>query len=277
MVPLIHGWLDCVNLVAGTSAGGLLALGIAYGIDPTTIQHLLEEKANWIVNGSWLDDLSNPGTLTESGDEADAFQGKLKKIFGTATLSDAGKHVLIPSFEWDGKGFWKPKLFNNFPGPDSDGDAFAYKVGAYVSAAPTLFLSAEGDIDSGVFSANPNICAIGQAQYHKQCSVEEMALLSFETRCISIIGGAGKKFRLGYLESEAWTEPCIDGVLEEFAEIANFQSNQILGSRYQRLAPGSAAVMEFQADGIDKVSCLVKIAMDHDISPTVQWIDNNWL
>ena len=51
---------------------------------------------------------------------------------------------------------WKPKIFHNFEGPDSDGAQLAYKVGTYTSAAPTYFDTADGYIDGGVFASNPS-------------------------------------------------------------------------------------------------------------------------
>ena len=59
---------------------------------------------------------------------------------------------------------WKPKLFHNFPGPDSDGGALAYRVAVATAAAPTYFASYDGYIDGGVFATNPSMCALAQTQ-----------------------------------------------------------------------------------------------------------------
>ncbi len=38
----LTGWLDSVDLIAGTSTGGLLALALAHGLDIGEIRSLLE-------------------------------------------------------------------------------------------------------------------------------------------------------------------------------------------------------------------------------------------
>ena len=39
----VPGWLDRVDLIAGTSTGGIMALGLAYGLSPTTLRNLYYE------------------------------------------------------------------------------------------------------------------------------------------------------------------------------------------------------------------------------------------
>lgn len=58
---------------------------------------------------------------------------------------------------------WKPKIFHNFKGDDSDGDALIANVALYTSSAPTYLPSADGYIDGGVFANNPSVVALAQA------------------------------------------------------------------------------------------------------------------
>ena len=55
------GWLDKVDLLAGTSTGGIIALGLANGLTPTQLRNLYQKKGEKIFDDSWLDDLKDIG------------------------------------------------------------------------------------------------------------------------------------------------------------------------------------------------------------------------
>ena len=61
--PGLEGFLDKVDLIAGTSTGGLLALGIARGLDLEDIRNLYVEDGPKIFDDSWIDDLLDLGKL----------------------------------------------------------------------------------------------------------------------------------------------------------------------------------------------------------------------
>lgn len=166
----LSGWLDSVDLIAGTSTGGLLALGLAQGIDLQIIRDLYEKKGSEIFDDSWIDNLVDLGQILGAQYDNQNLERELKAIFGQMTLAQLRKKVLITSFDMDNESAdpkqrcWKPKLFHNFPGTDSDGAELAYKVGLYTSAAPTYFPTVDGYVDGGVFANNPSMCALAQTQ-----------------------------------------------------------------------------------------------------------------
>jgi patatin-like phospholipase/acyl hydrolase len=61
---LAPGWLDQVDLIAGTSTGGILALGLAHGVQPAELRKLYFEKGKKIFDDSWIDNLVDLGPNT---------------------------------------------------------------------------------------------------------------------------------------------------------------------------------------------------------------------
>jgi predicted acylesterase/phospholipase RssA len=169
--PGLEGFLENVDLVAGTSTGGLLALGIARGLDLDEIRDLYVNDGPKIFDDSWLDDLLDLGKLRGADYKIAPMRRVFKRVLGEeTTLGQLGKRVLITAFDMDNedddelKRTWKPKLFHNFPGDGNDRHELAHKVGMYTAAAPTYFPSVDGFIDGGVYANNPAMCALAQTQ-----------------------------------------------------------------------------------------------------------------
>ncbi|MCK6551320.1 patatin-like phospholipase family protein, partial [Myxococcota bacterium] len=59
--PGLEGLLDDVDLLAGTSTGGVLALGIAHGLDLQEIRDAYVVDGAAIFDDSWLDDVVDLG------------------------------------------------------------------------------------------------------------------------------------------------------------------------------------------------------------------------
>ena len=55
--PGLEKFLDTIDLIAGTSTGGLLAMAIAHQVDLAKIRDLYVNRGAKIFDDSWLDDL----------------------------------------------------------------------------------------------------------------------------------------------------------------------------------------------------------------------------
>jgi patatin-like phospholipase/acyl hydrolase len=145
--PGMGNVLDSVDLIAGTSTGGLLALGIAHELDLSEIRDIYEKKGPTIFDDYWLDDLADLGKLRGADYDIEPLRRELKRVFGDTTLGQLKKRVLITAFDLDNEDpaerTWKPKLFHNFPGRNTDRGALVFEVGLYTSAAPTYFPSVD--------------------------------------------------------------------------------------------------------------------------------------
>ncbi len=278
----LAGWLDKVDLIAGTSTGGLLALGLAYGLDLQEIRDLYEKKGEVVFDDSWLDDLIDLGQFVGAQYDNDKLVQELMSRFQQTTLKQLSKKVLIPSFDLDDKAdrtkrTWKPKLFHNYPGEDSDGDELVYKVGLYTSAAPTYFPSVDGYVDGGVYANNPSMCALAQAldpRFGKN-SLTEISLLSVGTgTSLVYIEDEDGGHNWGYI---AWVKPLINLMLDGVSGIADYQCKQLLDNKYHRLSPVFDPGISLPLDAVDRVPDMVDIAETYDISETVEWLKNQWM
>ena len=59
----LTNWLDKMDLVAGTSTGGILALAIAKGVDLNLMRELYENKGKSVFDDSFLDNVLDLGTI----------------------------------------------------------------------------------------------------------------------------------------------------------------------------------------------------------------------
>jgi patatin-like phospholipase/acyl hydrolase len=280
--PGLENFLRSINLVAGTSTGGLLSLGIAYGLDLEQIRDLYIKSGPKIFDDSWLDNLKDLGKLNGADYSIKPLRQELKKLLGVTKLGQLKKRVLITAFDLDNedpepeKRRWKPKLFHNFPGPNNDRSFSAVDVGLYTSAAPTYFPSVDGYIDGGVYASNPSICALAQTQdkrYRPNPLLKNIILFSVGTGT-SLQYIKGKSLDWGYLK---WVRPLIDLMFDGTAGIADYQCTQFLGNRYHRLGPVFPAGLTIPMDDIKKIPDMIRFAEDLKIDKTIRWLKKTWM
>ncbi|HBX71172.1 MAG TPA: hypothetical protein DEH25_17805 [Chloroflexi bacterium] len=279
--PGLANWLDQVDLVAGTSTGGLLALAIAKGLDLQVLRDLYEKKGKDVFDDSLLDDIFDLATIIGAEYDNKKLGRELKKILQNTTLGELKYSVIITSFDLDNEAAnasersWKPKLFHNLPGEGNDNEQLAYKVGLYTSAAPTYFPSVDGFIDGGVFANNPSMCALAQTQDKRNLNrvpFDDVVLLSLGTGT-SMTYIQKKRLDWGYAQ---WVKPLINLMLDGVVGIADYQCKQILGNQYHRLAPSFPPGVFIPLDDVKKVPEMVKFANQVPIDKTAEWLHNNW-
>lgn len=278
----LAGWLERADLLAGTSTGALIALSLAKGLSLEEIRALYHDTSRDIFDDSWLDNVKDVGTLLGAQYHSDGLKRHLQRMLGKARLRDLRKRVLITAFDLDNehprpeKRRWKPKLFHNFPGADSDGAMLAWKVGLYTCAAPTYFPSAEGYVDGGVFANNPSMCALAQTQdarIGRTAALADVALLSLGTGS-SLIYVKGKRHDWGYAQ---WAQALLGVMFDGTVGIADYQCRQLLGGRYHRLAPAFAPGEAFPLDAVERIPEMVAFAEKVDIAPAVKWLRRHWI
>jgi patatin-like phospholipase/acyl hydrolase len=278
--PGFEGFLDSIDLVAGTSTGGLLALGIARPVPLEEMRNLYVKNGPKIFDDSWLDELVDLGKLRGADYDIKPLRRELQRLFGEIPLGRLKKRVLVPAFDLDNEDpeqrTWKPKLFHNFTGPNNDRSAPAAKVGLYTSAAPTYFPSVEGYVDGGVCANNPAMCALAQTQdrrYKPTPSLDEVMLLSLGTGT-SLQYIKGKSHDWGLAQ---WMKPMINLMLDGAIGIADYQCRQILGERYHRLAPVFPPGVSVPMDAVDKIPRMIEFADALNIDNTLTWLKKTWL
>jgi len=282
--PGLESFLDRADLIAGTSTGGLLALGIAHGLNLEEIRSIYVDDGPEIFDDSWIDDLLDLGKLRGADYKTAPMRRVLKRVLGgETTLGQLEKKVLITTFDLDNghakksERTWKPKLFHNFTGPGSDRSALAYKVGLYTAAAPTYFPTVDGYIDGGVYATNPAMCALAQTQdqryFDPPTPLDDVVLLSLGTGT-SLFHIKGKNLNWGYAQ---WIKPLISLMLDGVSGIADYQCRQMLRDRYHRLAPVFPPDVSIPMDGVKKIPYMIDFAGGLKLSKTVDWMQANWM
>ena len=281
--PEIADFLEGVDLIAGTSTGGIIALGLAKGASPADLVELYKNLGPAVFTDSLWDNIKDLGTVLGAQYNTDPLENELKGFLGeSTTLGQLSKCVLITTFDLDNlrpepaKRTWKPKLFHNI-GQDNDGDALAYKVGLYTSAAPTYFPSVDGYLDGGVYANNPSMCALAQSQderVYKECpNFSDVVLLSLGTgMSLTYLEGRNLDWGMGQ-----WVKPLISILMDGISGIADFQCSKLLKEKYHRLAPVFPPGVKIDMDAVEHISLMIDFANDLDISETVKWIKQSWL
>jgi patatin-like phospholipase/acyl hydrolase len=270
----IHPFLDDIELFAGTSTGGVLALGLAAGYKPADLCELYERHAKEVFADSLADDIKDLGMVLGSQYSNEKFIKLLEQHFGDKKLRDLPKKVLVSAFDLDNQArtgryrTWKPKFFHNFNGFDSDGDERVVDVAVRTSAAPTFFPIYQGYIDGGVVANNPGMCALAQTINPGMAGrrLEDVVLLSM-----------GTGINLKYLEAEneewgivQWARHMLSLMLEGSAGTVHYQCRMMLGARYRRINP--VLPEPIGLDGFDRLELLREIGERENLNREVRWL-----
>jgi len=257
---VVPGFLDDVDLFAGTSSGGLIALSLAHGLGKKTKVETLDEiiRVFDAAHETFGPALPRPlGTWWFAKYRSAARAEKLRTLFDGARLADLAHRVLIASFDLDNNEKeshkrprrWEPKLFHNYAGDNSDNDALAWEVAMATSAAPVLFPAFRGLIDGGVYSNNPSMCAVAQLldrRYRPMSDPERGARNPRLDEIVLLSVGSG--LSLTYLPARGtgpgwgalpWSLPGIGNIVKLVTDgtvgIADYQCRQLLREGYRRI------------------------------------------
>lgn len=157
---------EAFDLIAGTSAGGLIALALGAGMRPAEIvDHYATLTARVFPHGRWArwGYALRPWTNAYSGD---VLRQALEEVLGSRLLGQSHKRLVIPS--WD----VQRGEVHVFKTPHHerlrrDWQISMVDVAMATTAAPTFFPAAAVDgqrlVDGGVWANNPSVVAIGEA------------------------------------------------------------------------------------------------------------------
>ena len=280
----VPGWLESVDLIAGTSTGGIIALGIAHGLSPADLRRFYYERGKRIFDDTWLDNIRDLGGLAGAQYDNKHLKEELVDIFGTTLLKDLRRNVLISSFDLDNEATveaqrtWKPKFWHNFDGSDSDGNARAAYVAMFTSAAPTYFPTADRYVDGGVIANNPSLAALAQVldvrvNITPRPQLGQIAMLSLGTgQTLSRIEGKNLDWGVAH-----WARPLVSILIDGSVGVADYQCRQILGDQYFRLNPQFPPDKKFDMDDVGRMDDLLSFgASGVDISKAVDWLRKTW-
>ncbi len=255
------------DLIAGTSTGGILALGLTKpggdGEPEYSAEELIElyeTEGRHIFSIPAWHRMYSVGGLAEERYPAAGIEEVALEYFGDVRLAQALTEVLVTAYEIERRGPWLFKRRHALD-PARGFDPLMREVVRATSAAPTYFepvqleVGPEGDlafIDGGVHSNNPAMCAY----------VEAMKIHPQEDDFLVVSLGTGELTRsLPYEEVKGWglarwAQPILNVVFDGVADTVDYQLRELLSTdegearRYYRFQ----TVLDIGKDDMDDAS-----------------------
>lgn len=241
-----------VDLIAGTSTGGILACALARP-DPlpaAEVAGLYVQEGPRIFDRSLLKTIGSAGGyLDERYDDA-GLVAALRRYLGATRLADATVPVLVTAYDIQGRSAVVLR--------SSDGAGGVSMVDAAhaTSAAPTYFepvrVGAMTLVDGGVFAVDPALVAFAEVAGGR---LDVLASI-----------GTGEHTRpLPYEQVKGWgklewASPIIDVVFDGSADAVDEQLTRLAGDRYVRLQTR----LDEASDDLDDASARNLAALDRE-------------
>lgn len=275
----VPGFLASVNLFAGTSSGGLLAMGLSLGLTPAMMIQFFEQHGPRIFSDPWREYPQWEGSLARARyDDARRLES-LRTIFGGRSLHDLPRPVLISSFDLDDSGdlkreparpfSWKPKFFHNYLGDEgTDVDELVVDVAMRTSAAPTYFPSYQGYVDGGVVCNNPSVAALAQALDPGTGGqqIGNVALLSVGTgRNPRRIEGERRDWGL-----IGWAPHLVDMLIEGSMDAVRYECDRLLCDRFRRVDTWLSEPVAL--DDAQVIPAMIGVGSTIELDEVVAWL-----
>lgn len=258
---------ELFDLVAGTSTGGILALGLTKpgqdGGPEYSAKKLIElykTEGKKIFSIPVWHRIHSAGGVTEEKYPAAGIEEVAKRYFGDIRLAQAVREVLVTAYEIEKRGPWFFKR-RKAQDPEEGFNPFMRDVARATSAAPTYFeplqlkvghMGNRAFIDGGVHSNNPAMCAY----------VEAMKIHPEEKDFLVVSLGTGELTRsMPYKEVVGWglalwAQPILNVVFDGVADTVDYQLRELLSTeegddrRYYRFQ----TVLDVGKDDMDDAS-----------------------
>jgi len=227
------------DIVAGTSTGGILALGLTRPngdgkpeFSAEQMAALYEREGSRIFARTLWHRLRSLGALGDQKYPSAGVDDVLREYFGESRLSDALTSIIVPSYEIERR---VPFFFKSHSARAASTHDFPmWQVARATSAAPTYFEPArldaarQGDywalIDGGVFANNPAACALVEARTQ---------FPDADNYLVCSLGTGGLTQSIAYDDARRWglarwVKPVLDIVLDGVSETVHYQLTQTL-------------------------------------------------
>ena len=155
------------DLVAGTSVGGIIALGLGLGMNARDLLEFFNKKASAIFPTGFIPASTARFWFGGERYSPEPLRRALHETFGDKTLGDSKVRLLIPSFDATSADIHVYKTRHN-PRLRTDHALKAVDVAMATAAAPTYFPGYDSQhsitlVDGGVWANNPVGLAVVEA------------------------------------------------------------------------------------------------------------------
>jgi patatin-like phospholipase/acyl hydrolase len=248
---------ELVDVVAGTSTGGILACGLTragadghprYSADELAAIYI--EEGPRIFHRSLLRRIVSIDGWIDERYADEGLNAALARFLGEARLSDALADVFVCAYDIHDRFafFFRSARARTDPTYDFP----LVQVARATAAAPTYFEPTKVTdvagahtyslIDGGVYAVNPSMCAFADAH---GADLELMLSLGTgaHTRAYTVEQASG----WGQL---GWARPVLDMVFDGVADTIDFEAGTLMGERYVRLQ----TALRIASDDLDDAS-----------------------
>ncbi|MFA4858651.1 MAG: CBASS cGAMP-activated phospholipase [Candidatus Margulisiibacteriota bacterium] len=239
---------DLFDLVAGTSTGGILALGLTKAgpdcrpeFSAEKLIDLYEKEGKNIFSRPFWRSLLSLDRFVGKKYPSDGIAKVADQYFGKARLKNALKDVIITSYEIEQRVAWFFKSRKAKVDPQYD---FNIKdIALATAAAPTYFEPHKvipdtlpgylAFVDGGVFANNPAMCAYAEAKAtHPEAQEFILVSLGTGTRTEPLPYNRAKKFGMAQ-----WAVPILDVIFDGVADTVDYQVTQLPLKYYRFQTP----------------------------------------
>jgi uncharacterized protein len=238
---------DAFDMITGTSAGGIIALALGAGLQPTEIAAQYQSLVATVFPRSQRRWWRLPGRLTHPAYDASVLRRGLEGVLGTRLLADSCKRLVIPS--WD----VQTASVHLFKTPHHDRLRRDWKipmvdVAMATSAAPAYFAAAHVDghrlVDGGVWANNPSVVGITEAVSMLGVPLAAVAVLNVGT--MDQVSHHARRLDTGGLAT--WARYAVPLVLTAGSRGAQGIAAHLIGthnySRFDAIVPGGLYTLD---------------------------------
>ena len=172
---------DYFDLIAGTSTGGILALGLGAGLTADELLQMYLDEGHRVFPSRQRGLAGTAKRLVSAQYDRRPLDELLAQRLGDKTLRESKYRLLIPSTEGRNGEVYVFKTPHH-PGYILDGDERMSVVAAATSAAPTYFTPFEQGghtfLDGGIWANNPMMAALVEAISRFTTRREDIRILS---------------------------------------------------------------------------------------------------
>lgn len=247
---------ELFDLIAGTSTGGILALGLAKASPSGRAQYgasdlaaLYQKRGREIFHRSFWKGVSSVGGLNDETYSAQGLEKVLLEYMGEARLADALVPTLITSYDIERRSplflkSWRPEY----------NDILMRDAARATSAAPTYFEPAKVQvgkqaralIDGGIFINSPAVSAYAEAR----------RLFPDDPEVLVVSLGTGELERpIPFDQAKdwgkiSWLVPLLGCMFDGMADAVDYQMRMLLGNNYSRFQTS----LSLASDDMDNAS-----------------------
>ena len=223
-------FIDHFDLICGTSIGGIVALGLAAGIEPIVIARKLRDHSGEIFpdRSQIFGVPSFIRNVFTSNYDVQPLKILLTDIFKDRCMKDLKTRVLIPAVNYttgEPKVFKTPHLAKYY----NDRNVSLVDVALATSAAPTYFPIHEIDdqrfVDGGLIGNSPVYFGLHEAIYFLGVDPEKLSALSIGTMGTKKTSDHRKKLNQGLFH---WSKSSIELTLSASESLHQYWVSHIL-------------------------------------------------